>query len=155
MRKIALDKILYTICFRELTLIKSFKSSQFLTFLLTGGIAAAVNFLSRIIYNIWLDFSTAIVLAYCTGMVTAFVLAKLLVFKESTQPLHKAASYFVLVNIFAIAQTWLISMGLYHYVLPAMNVSLFAAEIAHGVGVMVPAFTSFLGHKHLSFKSDT
>ena len=44
-------------------------------FLLTGGIAAAVNFGSRIVYSNWLGFSTAVVLAYITGMITAFVLA--------------------------------------------------------------------------------
>ena len=66
-------------------MIGAFRSRQFLVFLLTGGIAAAVNFGSRILYNQWMGFSAAIVLAYITGMVTAFVLARLFVFRASVR----------------------------------------------------------------------
>lgn len=99
-----------------------------------------------------MDFSIAIVLAYITGMITAFVLAKLFVFKRSHQSLHRSALFFVLVNLVAVAQTWLISMGLAAYALPALGVTKFVREIAHAVGVAVPVFTSYIGHKHWSFR---
>lgn len=127
-------------------------SRQFLTFLFTGGTAAAVNFGSRIIYSQWFGFSTAVILAYITGMITAFVLAKLFVFKDSEQSVQRSAVIFVLVNIVAALQTWLISMGLAFYVLPALGVQKFVDEIAHAVGVAVPVFTSYLGHKRWSFR---
>lgn len=127
-------------------------SRQFLTFLFTGGTAAAVNFLSRIVYSHWVGFSTAVILAYITGMITAFVLAKLFVFKESEQSLHRSAMFFVLVNVVAALQTWLISMGLALYVLPALGVHTFVDEIAHAVGVAFPVFTSYFGHKRWSFR---
>ncbi len=133
-------------------MIASFRSRQFLAFLVTGGIAAAVNFGSRIAYDRWTSYSTAIVLAYLTGMVTAFVLAKLFVFTGSRQPLHHSALYFVLVNVLAVAQTWAISMGLLHWVLPALDIRQWAPEIAHAAGVAVPVFTSYLGHKRFSFR---
>lgn len=133
-------------------MIDHFKSKQFVAFLITGGIAAGVNFFSRILYSNWVDFSTAIVMAYITGMVTAFVLAKIFVFKRSKRALHQSALYFVLVNLIAMAQTWLISMGLYYYLFPAVGVVSFSQDIAHAVGVVVPVFTSYLGHKHFSFK---
>lgn len=133
-------------------MIQQFMSRQFLLFLLTGGTAAAVNFGSRIMYSFWLDFSVAIILAYVTGMVTAFLLTKLFVFKASQQALHRSAMYFILVNIVAIFQTWLISMGLVYYILPAMGVTTFLQEIAHAVGVAVPVFTSYIGHKRWSFR---
>jgi len=132
--------------------IQQFMSRQFLTFLFTGGTAAAVNFGSRIIYSQWFGFSTAVILAYVTGMITAFVLAKLFVFKESEQPVHRSAIFFVVVNIVAALQTWLISMGLAFYVLPALGVQEFVDEIAHAVGVAVPVFSSYLGHKRWSFR---
>jgi len=132
--------------------IHQFVSRQFLVFLLTGGTAAAVNFVSRIVYSNWLGFSSAVILAYMTGMVTAFVLAKLFVFRESQQSVHRSAMYFVLVNLVAILQTWAISMGLAYYVLPSMGVTLYAREIAHAVGVAVPVFTSYIGHKRWSFR---
>jgi putative flippase GtrA len=132
--------------------IRQFMSRQFLMFLLTGGTAAAVNFGSRIVYSLWLDFSPAVILAYITGMVTAFVLAKLFVFKHSRQSVRRSAVFFVLVNLVAVLQTWAISMGLAFYLLPWLGVTLFVPEIAHAVGVAVPVFTSYIGHKRWSFR---
>lgn len=133
-------------------MIGAFRSRQFLVFLLTGGIAAAVNFGSRILYNQWMSFSAAIVLAYVTGMVTAFVLARLFVFRNSQRALHQSALYFVLVNGVAVLQTWAISLLLADWLLPALGVHQYVHELAHAAGVVVPVFTSYLGHKHLSFK---
>jgi putative flippase GtrA len=121
-------------------------------FLLTGGTAAAVNFGSRIVYNQWLDYSASIIVAYLTGMVTACVLARLFVFKESSHNWQRSALIFTLVNVVAVAQTWGISMGLAYYVLPGMGITRFAPEIAHAAGVAFPVFTSYLGHKHWSFR---
>lgn len=121
-------------------------------FLLAGGTAAAVNFFSRILYNHWLNYSTSIIVAYLTGMVTAFVLARLFVFTESSQDWHRSALIFTLVNVVAVAQTWAISMGLAYYVLPNAGITHFAPEIAHAAGVAFPVFTSYLGHKYWSFR---
>lgn len=134
-------------------MIRQFKSKQFVAFLITGGVAAGVNFSSRILYSNWVDFSIAIVLAYITGMVTAFVLAKAFVFKDSKKALHHSVAYFILVNLVAVAQTWIISMGLYYYLLPMLGIVSFSQDIAHAVGVVVPVFTSYLGHKNFSFKA--
>jgi putative flippase GtrA len=132
--------------------IRQFLSRQFLIFLATGATAAAVNFGARIFYNQWLDFSSAVILAYLTGMVTAFFLAKIFVFKTSQQSIKRSAMFFILVNLVAVAQTWGISMALAYYVLPALSINLFVPEIAHAVGVAVPVFTSYIGHKRWSFK---
>jgi len=132
--------------------IQQFMSRQFLAFLLTGGTAAAVNFGSRIIYSRWLNFSSAVILAYITGMITAFVLAKLFVFKEGKQSTSRTVAFFVLVNVVAVLQTWVISMGMAYYILPSLGVTVFAREIAHAAGVAVPVFTSYIGHKRWSFR---
>ena len=133
-------------------MIHHFFSRQFLVFLVTGGIAAIVNFFSRILFNLYWSFSTSVILAYLAGMCTAFFLAKLFVFKESTQSIHRSAVIFALVNVVAVAQTWGISMGLDYYILPGLGVTRFTPEIAHATGVLFPAFTSYLGHKRWSFK---
>ena len=132
-------------------MMRSFMNRQFLGFLLTGGLAAVVNFGSRILYNRWLDFSSSVVLAYFTGMVTAFILARRFVFTQSSQSVQRSAMFFVLVNGVAVLQTWAISMALY-YLLPMAGVTRWVPEIAHAVGVVVPVFTSYLGHKRFSFK---
>jgi putative flippase GtrA len=131
---------------------RQFASRQFVAFVLTGGTAAAVNFLSRILYNRTFDFSTSVILAYLTGMVTAFVLAKLFVFKDSQQSLGRSWLFFVLVNVVAVAQTWLISIVLAFHVLPWLGITAFRNEIAHAIGVAAPVFTSYLGHKRWSFR---
>lgn len=132
-------------------MMRSFVSREFLTFLLTGGVAAAVNFGSRIVYNRWLDFSSAVVLANLTGMVTAFILARRFVFTQGSQSVQRSALFFVMVNGVAVLQTWVISMALY-YLLPMAGVTRWVPEIAHAVGIVVPVFTSYLGHKRFSFK---
>lgn len=126
-------------------------SRRFMLFLLTGGLAALVNFGSRILYDEWFGFSAAIVLAYLTGMAVAFWLARLLVFPDSGQPLARSGGWFVLVNLAAVAQTWLISLWLVRW-LPTLGVQRHVAELAHGIGVLVPVFTSYLGHRRWSFR---
>lgn len=133
-------------------MIKPFMSRQFVAFLVTGGIAALVNFFTRIFYNNWLGFSTSVVLAYLTGMVTAYILARIFVFKGSTQTLQRSMILFALVNLLAIFQTWAVSLLMAYSVLPALGVTRFSLEIAHAVGIVVPVFTSFLGHKYWSFR---
>ena len=126
-------------------------SKKFVSFLLTGGTAALINFGSRILYNHWLNFSISIVLAYITGMLAAFILMKLFVFRNSRKDLKHSAMFFTLINILAIFQTWLVSMALAYYVLPSLGVEKFSKEIAHAVGIAVPVFTSYIGHKRWTF----
>lgn len=132
-------------------MIRQFASRQFLLFIFTGGIAAAVNFGSRILYNLWTDFSSAIVLAYLTGMVTAYVLARIFVFKQTSLSLGRSALMFVLVNVVAVAQTWVVSLLLADHFFPWMGMKTHVREFAHGVGVLLPVFTSYIGHKRFSF----
>lgn len=131
---------------------KHFVSAEFGKFLLTGGLAALVNFGSRVVLEFWLPFSIAVLVAYGIGMTTAYILAKIFVFNAGTQTLSKSVLYFVGVNLIAVAQTWLVSMALAFYLLPWLGVELFRLEIAHGVGLIVPVFSSYLGHKYWSFR---
>lgn len=131
---------------------RTFVSKSFLLFLLTGGFAAAVNWGSRIVYNKWMPYSAAIVVAYITGMITAFILAKLFVFTKSTQSTGRSVFFFTLVNLVAVLQTWVVSVSLAYYVFPRMGFTWHARDVAHAVGVAVPVFTSYVGHKRWSFK---
>ena len=133
-------------------MIHQFFSRQFLVFLITGGIAALVNFFTRILFDLYWSFSTSVLLAYLAGMCTAFILAKLFVFKESTQLIHRSVVIFGLVNLVAAAQTWGVSMSLDYYILQELRFTYLTPEIAHAAGVLFPVFTSYLGHKRWSFK---
>ncbi|KGU56540.1 membrane protein [Xanthomonas phaseoli pv. phaseoli] len=127
-------------------------SRQFIGFVVVGGIAAAANFSSRILLSHWLAYVPAIALAYLIGMTIAFVLNRQFVFKKAGNALHKQAFWFVTVNILAILQTIAISLLLARWLFPSVGFNFYPEAVAHAVGVITPIFTSFIGHKHLSFK---
>lgn len=125
---------------------------QFLLFLVSGGVAALVNIISRIGFSCFLSFEYSVLAAYGVGMITAFVLARCFVFARGSQSLRRSFAAFALVNLVAVVQTWLVSMGLRNLLLPLIGMTALVDLIAHGCGVAAPVFTSFLGHKHISFR---
>ena len=128
-------------------------SKQFVKFVLAGGFAAIVNFGSRIVLSLWISYVPAIVLAYCIGMLTAFVVNKLFVFQDSVDGLHHQASWFVLINLVAVLQTVLISVLFADYLLPLIGMRWHPESVAHAIGLAIPVFTSFIGHKYLTFRT--
>ena len=125
---------------------------EFLLFLITGGVAALVNVVSRMGFSQLLRFEVAIIFAYCMGMLTAYVLARKFVFLQSRTSVRRSFAGFALVNLFAVVQTWLVSVGLYNWLLPLLGIVVFRDLIAHGIGVAVPVLSSYYGHKHISFR---
>ena len=131
---------------------KHFLSKQFVKFLIVGGFAAAVNFVSRILLSEMMSYRWSIIVAYIFGMLTAYFLSKFFVFeKSSRKPVHEFY-YFSLVNLLAVCQVWGISVFLAEYIFPKIGFGFYSMEIAHIIGLSVPIFTSFLGHKYWSFK---
>ncbi len=126
---------------------------EFIQFMLVGGFAAAVNFLSRIIFSQWMDFGAAVVAAYGVGMVTAYLLSKFLVFMPSGKRAHEEFFHFTLINLAAMIQVWLISVGLAEYLFPWLAFDFHPQEVAHFIGLCVPVVSSYLGHKHFTFAS--
>jgi putative flippase GtrA len=127
-------------------------TQQFFRFLVAGGIAALANFLSRIAFSTVMGLEAAVVLAYCVGMLVAFALMRSQVFPPSDAPVARQAALFVAVNLAAVVQTLVVTLLLARWLLPAMGVTRWVEEIAHGVGVIVPVVTSYFGHKHFSFR---
>ncbi len=121
-------------------------------FLLVGGIAAAVNVLSRIVYGAWVGYSISIILAYVTGMMAAFFMARRFVFPPGRNSAHRSAVVFTLVNIVALLQTWVVSVTLADHVFPTLGIRQHSETMAHIIGVGVPAFTSYIGHREWSFR---
>lgn len=126
---------------------------QFLLFVLTGGAAAMVNVLSRVAFSLVLRFELAVLAAYAVGMVTAYILARRYVFTGTGQSIGRSFAAFALVNLVAVLQTWLVSISLRHLLLPINGPVAIVDLMAHSLGVIVPVFTSYLGHKHVSFRS--
>jgi len=141
----------------------------FLFFLFCGGLAAAVEIGGRWLLNLWLSYTMAIVVARLAGMLVAFLLFKFLVFKTAgSGRAQREGGWFILVNLLAMLQVWLISVGLADYIFPwlgmppqtrfhllAWMVIITRQDIAHFIGVSTTAFSSFLGHKFFTFKKRT
>ncbi len=124
---------------------------RFALFLFAGGTAALVNILSRIAFNWLMPYEVAIVVAYLCGMTTAYLLNKRFVFASSGRGVASEYTRFALVNLAAVAQVWIVSVGLARLVFPAISFIWHAETVAHVIGVTIPVFTSYLGHKHFSF----
>jgi len=129
------------------------RASGFIRFVLAGGFAALVNVVSRLGYSELMPYAAAVVIAYLTGMATAYLLNRFLVFGPGDRGVPGEMLAFALVNLLAVAQTLAISLLLAYYALPTIGVVQHAETIAHVVGVIVPVFTSFVGHKYWTFRN--
>jgi putative flippase GtrA len=125
--------------------------ARFIRFMVTGGVAAVVNLVSRYLLNFLISFGSAVAVAYLFGMVTAYALGRLFVFERSGRTVADEFWRFTVVNLFAAAQVWVISVGLGEYVFPASGFGWHPLDVAHLIGVAVPVFTSYFGHRHFSF----
>ena len=101
--------------------------------------------LSRIALNWVMPYEVAIVVAYLCGMTTAYLLNKYFVFAASGRAVASEYLRFALVNLAAVAQVWIVSVGLARFVFPAIGFAWHAETVAHVIGVAVPVFTSYLG----------
>jgi len=128
-------------------------NNEFTRFVLTGGFAAGVNFLSRVGLSEFYSYRYSVFFAYLIGMVTAFILSKLFVFEKTSQSTHNEFVKFTLVNILAVIQVWLISVGLAEYGFPAIQFNYYPEAIAHLIGISVPVITSYFGHKYFTFSN--
>lgn len=125
---------------------------RFFKFLLAGGVAALANFGSRIMLGHLIPYVPSIVIAFGIGILTAFILNRSFVFTEAENPIHQQMFWFAMVNIAALLQTILISLCFARWLFPAIGMDFHPETLAHAIGIAVPVFTSYIGHKQLTFR---
>lgn len=81
-------------------------------FVLAGGVAVAANIASRWLLSSIMPFGYAVVVAYLIGMATAFTLTRQFVFEQSNRHVGGKMTRFILVNLAALVQVWIVSVGL-------------------------------------------
>ncbi len=132
--------------------ISSLLNWQFGRFLVAGGIAAAANFGSRFLFSRWMSFEWAVLCAFVVGLSVGLTLMRTYVFAATGKSLPRQVSWFVGVNLLAVAQTFFISVALAKWVLPALGVRTYAEAIGHLVGILTPVITSYFGHRLITFR---
>jgi putative flippase GtrA len=121
-------------------------------FLLLGGFAAGVNLVARFLLQPAVGFELAVLVAYLIGMVVAYNLFRVFVFGATERGVGSEFWRFTLVNMVALVFVWGISVGLARVVFPAIAFTWHADDIAHVIGVLSPAVTSWIGHKRYTFR---
>jgi putative flippase GtrA len=124
---------------------------QFTLFLASGGIAAACNWGSRFFFSKFMPFEAAVTVAYLVGMAVAFTLMRM-VFAGTGRAVVPQVGRFALVNVAAFAQTFIVSVAMVRWILPALGVDEHREAIGHFFGVATPAISSYFGHRFFTFK---
>jgi putative flippase GtrA len=125
---------------------------QFRRFLLAGGTAAAANFGSRFLFSLWVPYEWAVLLAFLVGVAVGFMLMRTYVFDAQGKAPGPQLVKFVAVNLFAAAQTLVISVLLARWTLPILGVESYAEAAGHLAGVAAPIITSYFAHRLLTFR---
>ena len=131
---------------------KTIVTQRLTRFVLVGGVAAAVNILSRAVISQFVSFEYAVALAYPIGLTFAFVLSRRFVFELSRRSIWAQYARFVIVNIFALIQIWAVSIGLVRFLFPAIGWTWYPELLGHTIAVASPVFTSYYAHKAFTFR---
>ncbi|MFT4822196.1 MAG: putative flippase GtrA [Halioglobus sp.] len=104
-----------------------------------------------------MEFSAAVVLAFVTGLTVGYFLNKRFVFTRSKNSVAKEMMWFLLINLFALLQTWALSLYLAQFLSENLveyvgSPRVWSEAIAHGAGIFLPVFTSYIGHRYLTFR---
>ncbi len=133
------------------------ETHRVIRFLLVGTLAAAVNWLARIVLSAafapTLSFEVAVLLAYAIGMMSGFLLYRAYVFPDAGLPMTMQVRRFILVNLVSAAEVWLVAVVLLRVVFPAIGFEFLAEAASHGIAICIGAATSYVGHRLLTFKA--
>ena len=112
---------------------------------------AVFNLLTRWLLSHVLLYEVAVALAYVVGMTIAFMLARRFVFAPGGGTWLAQYRRFAAVNVVSLLIVLVVSAGLLRLVLPALDWTWHAEEVAHFLGVASPIVVSYFAHKHYSF----
>lgn len=129
-------------------------SPEAVRFLVAGGSAAAINWLSRIALSWLLPYVPAMLVSYGIGMAAGFWLYRTFVFRgASTGPLPRQVAIFVAVNAVGAGVVLGLSAALVAALaalVPAVPLPV-AEALGHGAGIAAGAVSNYFGHRILTF----
>lgn len=125
---------------------------SFLLFVLIGGFSSAVNLVTRILIDRVTSYEVSIVLAFPVALTTAFLLNRTFVFEAVRDSWYEQFVRFLLVNLAALVQVFLISVLFARVIFPTAGMHIHPDTVAHAIGLLSPIVTSYWAHKHFSFR---
>jgi len=126
--------------------------SQFIKFLFCGFIAALINWTSRLFLNdfLYINFTLSIIFAHVLGMIAAFFLFKILVFR-SNKDILKSLFSFISVNIFSLILIFLMTI-FFMSILSFSDIDiLFIKGASHALAICLTSITSYVLHKKFTY----
>lgn len=128
-------------------------SGPILAFLICGTLAAAINWVARMILSLWMSFSLAVVLAYAIGMLAGFLLYRRYVWTSSARSLPAQILAFIAVNIAVAGLVLLVAIGLVTVGDLLIGRSGLTEALAHGVAIAVGAAANYVTHREITFRA--
>jgi putative flippase GtrA len=125
--------------------------TQYVKFLLAAGASVPINLASRVLFSNVAPFGVAIVLSQIVGLLVAYGLTRTFVFQSTRTSWIGELARFAVVNLFSLAQMWIVSMVTLYAILPKLGNPSFKELTAHAIGLASTSFTAFFGHKLYSF----
>ncbi len=132
--------------------IKGLAQKQGLRFIVAGGLASTVNWISRFPLSLLLSFEVAVALAYLFGTGVGFVLYRSWVFKGRRGHLWQQVPRFLLVNAFGLAVVMLSASEILSLLASVSGLSSGSkSAVAHSLALIIGAVVNFVGHRSLTF----
>lgn len=127
-------------------------SEQFGRFLISGGLAMLLHWLSRFVFSWYINFAWAIVLAYAVGMFVGFALNRIFVFPRSERSLNFELFFFFFVNVVAFPFVWVAAYVLGEWIFVHWMSRQVALALGHAIAITFPVFVNFALHKFITFR---
>lgn len=133
-------------------LVAIYRTREFGHFLLAGGAAAAANFGSRFVFDVWLPYAAAVIAAFAVGVLTAFSLNRAFVFPASGRGLRRELAWFAFFNVAALPVTLGCAVLLHTYLFDHFLPAALSKAVSHAIGIVLPVIINFVAHKFVTFR---
>jgi putative flippase GtrA len=134
-------------------LVALYWDTVFAKFLIAGGLAAVVNFLSRLVLQPIMGFEWAVALAFLVGFLTGFLLNRVFVFPRSGKPVKVEMAWFFLFNLLAFPVVVVGAVILRDFAFRKFLSPGPADAAAHGCAILTPVLFNFAAHRLITFKA--
>ncbi len=129
-----------------------FLSKRFLKFIIAGGLAASLHWMSRIALSEVVSYLTAIILSFFIGLFSGYILNRVLVFPESELPFKLQLIRFLAINLGTMPFIWATAYYGEMLLRPIVIDTAVRQAIAHAAGVSLPILTSFFLYSIWAFR---